>query len=101
MDGAGRGIYRERGNELMKLSCAAAGCASVLGRGVIVHIAEDNCVRVEGAGGDLSAGARVGQCTIGLSEPKSAAALASKARIAAVFAAWNTTAPFVADRSIL
>jgi len=29
------------------------------------------------------------------------AALASKARIAAVFAAWNTSAPVVADRSIL
>ena len=40
--------------------------ASVVGRGAIFHDKEDNCVREEGPGGDLSAGARTGQCIIGL-----------------------------------
>ena len=40
--------------------------ASVVGRGAIFHEQEDNCVRVEGPGGDLSAGTRAAQCIIGL-----------------------------------
>ena len=57
----GHGVYAERSNELIFLD----GSISVIGRAAIVHALEDNCVREEGPGGDLSAGARIGMCVIG------------------------------------
>jgi hypothetical protein len=60
VDADGNGYYSERGNTQLKLD----GPYSVLGRGLVVHALEDNCVAVEGAAGDLSAGARVGFCEI-------------------------------------
>ncbi len=42
------------------------GPFSVLGRSVILHRNPDNCVRLEGSGGDTSAGERIGHCIIGL-----------------------------------
>lgn len=62
VDGRGAGTYVEVANFLMRLR----GEASVVGRGAIFHDKEDNCVREEGPGGDLSAGARTAQCIIGL-----------------------------------
>ena len=56
VDENGNGYYAERGNTQLKLD----GPYSVIGRGLVVHALEDNCAPVEGAGGDLSAGARVG-----------------------------------------
>ena len=49
------------------------GAISVIGRAAIVHALEDNCVREEGPGGDLSAGARIGFCVIGYAQQDEAA----------------------------
>ena len=56
----GNGFYAERGNTQLMLDWPY----SVIGRGLVVHALEDNCVAAEGAAGDLSAGARVGYCQI-------------------------------------
>ena len=60
----GQGFYSERTNELIRLG----GAISVIGRATILHALEDSCVREEGPGGDLSAGARIAQCVIGYAE---------------------------------
>ena len=60
VDEDGHGYYAERNNMQLELD----GPFSVVGRGLVVHALEDNCVAVEGAAGDLSAGARVGICRI-------------------------------------
>ena len=60
VDDEGNGYYSEVGNTQLKLD----GPYSVIGRGLVVHALEDNCVAAEGAAGDLSAGARVGFCEI-------------------------------------
>jgi Cu-Zn family superoxide dismutase len=65
----GAGFYSEDANELIFLE----GSISVIGRGTIVHALEDNCVREEGPGGDLSAGARIGFCVIGHADPDDSA----------------------------
>lgn len=49
------------------------GAISVIGRAAIVHALEDNCVREEGPGGDLSAGARIGMCVIGYAQQEESA----------------------------
>ena len=56
------GYYNATQNTLIKLE----GAFSVLGRSVILHRNPDNCVRLEGSGGDTSAGERIGHCIIGL-----------------------------------
>ena len=61
VNATGDGYYAERSNELIFLD----GSISVIGRATILHALEDNCVREEGPGGDLSAGARIGFCVIG------------------------------------
>jgi Cu/Zn superoxide dismutase len=61
VNSTGAGFYSESANEIIFLD----GTISVMGRGVIVHAKEDNCIRVEGPGGDLSAGARIGFCVVG------------------------------------
>ena len=60
----GRGYYAERGNRLITLR----GETSVVGRTLILHAQPDNCAAEEGPAGDLSAGARIGMCVIGISE---------------------------------
>jgi Cu-Zn family superoxide dismutase len=67
----GEGFYAEQRNPLIKLH----GPTSIVGRSLIVHALEDNCAPVEGALGDLSAGARIALCTVGLAEDSSARAL--------------------------
>lgn len=64
VNGRGEGYYAEQANPQIKLQ----GATSIIGRSLIVHALEDNCAPVEGARGDLSAGARIGFCTIGSSE---------------------------------
>ncbi len=65
----GTGFYSERTNELIFLD----GAISVIGRSAIVHALEDNCVREEGPGGHISAGARIGYCVIGYAPPEQSA----------------------------
>ena len=64
VESSGAGSYAEQNNQLIQL----AGPESVIGRSLIVHALEDNCEPVEGPLGDLSAGARIALCTIGLDE---------------------------------
>jgi hypothetical protein len=54
------------------------GAISVIGRAAIVHALEDNCVREEGPGGDLSAGARIGFCVIGFAQQEESAEITSR-----------------------
>ncbi len=56
------GYYSATQNTMIELE----GPFSVLGRSVILHRNPDNCVRLEGSGGDTSAGERIGHCIIGL-----------------------------------
>ena len=60
----GVGFYSESTNELVFLD----GALSIIGRAAILHALEDNCVREQGPGGELSAGARIGFCVIGYAE---------------------------------
>ena len=69
VNASGHGFYAETANELVYLD----GDISVIGRGAILHALEDNCVREEGPGGDLSAGARIGYCVIGYSSSRQSA----------------------------
>lgn len=64
VNGQGEGFYAEQQNPFIRLD----GPTSVIGRSLIVHALEDNCEPVEGLQGDLSAGARIAFCTIGLTE---------------------------------
>lgn len=57
---------------------AAQGAISVIGRAAIVHALEDNCVREEGPGGDLSAGARIGFCVVGYAQQEESAEVTAK-----------------------
>jgi Cu-Zn family superoxide dismutase len=65
VDTDGNGYYAEAGNMLLTLE----GPSSVIGRALVLHALPDNCVAEEGAAGDLSAGARIGMCTIGIDAP--------------------------------
>ena len=67
VDEAGNGYYYEAGNMLLTLD----GASSVIGRSLVLHALPDNCVAEEGAAGDLSAGSRIGICTIGVDAPSS------------------------------
>ena len=62
VDARGNGYYAEAGNMLLSLD----GPSSVIGRSLVLHALPDNCVAEEGTAGDLSAGARIGVCTIGV-----------------------------------
>jgi len=75
----GKGQYVELENSLMRLR----GETNVLGRGLIFHMLEDNCVRTPA--GDVSAGPRQAQCVIGRVKPD-----AAKTRL--VLAAWKDRA---------
>ena len=81
VDDRGEGQYEEVANFLMRLR----GEASILGRSAIFHAQEDTCERTPA--GDASAGARVGQCIVGLVAPTDAV----RARAWAAFRRHNAT----------
>ena len=64
VDGSGEGYYAEQGNPFIRLG--GGSVSSVVGRALVVHALEDNCLAIEGPAGDTSAGARIGHCTVGL-----------------------------------